>query len=1101
MKRFLSILILSLPVFVFAQNVIQITANISADAHWTADNIYELSGTNFIYVVNDATVTIDPGTIIRGNPAALVFTRGSKINAIGTVQKPIVFTSAKPAGQRNAGDWGGLLLLGKAKVNNPAGFATVEGGLDPVLGQYGGTDDADNSGVLRYVRIEFAGIAFQPNNETNGLTLGGVGSQTDISYVQVSHGGDDGFEWFGGTVNGKYLVANKVLDDMFDTDFGYTGTNQFVIGISDPNIADISGSNGFEADNDATGSTNAPISQSVFTNVTIVGPKIDSATTINTNYRRGMHLRRSTRESVRNSIITGFPTAVRIESGNSENSFLTTLEMKIRNNIFTGYTTFMDSTSVNSPIIRDSILATNRTVANLSGLSLTDPSANVPNLLPKTGSPALIGANFSNMPAAAQTTTYVGAMGTSDWSKCWCEWDANNANYSKGIDYVSEISDFTFVVDKNIVQYNTTTIAGATYRWDFGDFTSSTQQNPSHTYNALGNFKVVLTITTSRSCVKSITKTITITEGAKEIGVTTDITTDTKWTSNNIYNLTGAPFIYVKNNATLTIEAGTIVKGSPAALVITRGSKIIAIGEIDKPIVFTSAKPAGSRAPGDWGGLLLLGKAKINNPAGFTTIEGGLDPVLGQYGGTDDNDNSGILEYVRIEFAGIAFQPNNETNSLTLGGVGSQTSIEHVQTSFGGDDAFEWFGGTVDGKYLLAYKTIDDMFDTDFGYRGNNQFLYGISDPNLADISGSNGFEADNDATGTTNQPQSQAVFSNVTLIGPRQNASSVFNTNFRRAMHLRRSTKQSVTNSILAGFPTGVRLEGTNCENYYRTTKEINLSNNILSNNGKLFDSTSTQTKTASDLFLTENRIFSAISDLKLEDPYGIKPDATLQSGSPALTGADFTKLNNFFDKTTYVGAFDDSNWTDCWSEYDPINADYSFSPIQYFIEDVDFTHNFIGNQSSFSPNLTGNYTYSWDFGDGSPEDNSANPVHSYNVSGNYDVTLVITNARGCVKSFTKQINVTLVATQQLENISQFDVHPNPTSGLFNVRILAKQNLSSTMQLIDAFGKIISARSIELNSGENIIPVNQLNPFAKGYYSIRIITKDGLITKLVLVI
>ncbi|HQX45756.1 MAG TPA: T9SS C-terminal target domain-containing protein, partial [Saprospiraceae bacterium] len=172
------------------------------------------------------------------------------------------------------------------------------------------------------------------------------------------------------------------------------------------------------------------------------------------------------------------------------------------------------------------------------------------------------------------------------------------------------------------------------------------------------------------------------------IQVNADITGNTTWESKNIYVLTGASFIYVKNDAVLTIEAGTIIKGDPAALVITRGSKIIADGKAEIPIVFTSNKPAGQRAPGDWGGLLILGKAKVNCPGGECNVEGGLDPVLGKYGGQDDADNSGILRYVRVEFAGIAFQPNNETNSLTLGGVGSGTTIDHVQTSFGGDDAF-----------------------------------------------------------------------------------------------------------------------------------------------------------------------------------------------------------------------------------------------------------------------------------------------------------------------------------------------------------------------------------------------------------------------------
>lgn len=1100
MKRLLQIIIYLFPFIVNAQNIIQITSNISNDTKWTADNIYELSGTNFIYVTNNSNLTIEPGTLIKGNPAALVITRGSKLYAIGTLEKPIVFTSSKPAGQRAAGDWGGIVLLGNARVNVPGGEGTVEGGLDPNLGKYGGNDDTDNSGTLKYVRIEFAGIAFQPNNETNGLTLGGVGNGTEISYVQVSHGGDDGIEWFGGTVNGKYLVVNKTLDDMFDTDFGYRGINQFAIGISDPAIADISGSNGFEADNDAQGSANQPFSQSIFTNVTIIGPIQDSLTAINSNYKRGFHLRRSTKQSIRNSIIAGFPSACRLESSNSESYYQNSKELKILNNIFAGYTKFMDSTSVNSSVISDSLLKNNRTVKNVANLGLTSPVTAIPNLLPLANSPALTGVNFDSLPSFVQKTNYVGAMGTSDWSKCWCEWDALNADYTKGIDYVSSIADFSFVVTQNSVQFNAATLAGATYNWNFGDFTNSNVQNPIHNYNALGNFNVSLIITTSRGCTKTINKTVSIAEGVKEIAVNVDITADTKWTSNNIYNLTGVPFIYVKNNATLTIEAGTLVKGSPAALVITRGSKIIAIGEIDKPIVFTSAKPAGSRAPGDWGGILLLGKATVNCPGGECTVEGGLDPVLGKYGGTDDQDNSGILKYVRIEFAGIAFQPNNETNSLTCGGVGSQTVIEHVQTSLGGDDAFEWFGGLVNGKYLVAYKTIDDMFDTDFGYRGNNQFLFGVSDPNLADISGSNGFEADNDAQGSTNQPISQAHFSNATIIGPRLDASSAFNTNFKRAIHLRRSTKQSVVNSILTGFPTGIRLESNNSENYYLNTKEINLDNNIVASMGKLFDSTSVNTKAISEQFILQNRIYGSTNELKLTNPYGVKPDATLDVNSPALTGADFSKLGNYFERTNFVGAFEKNNWTHCWCEWDPNNADYSISPIQYFIETIDFSSSSQNNDISFTPSLTGNYTFNWNFGDNSPEVSDQNPVHKYSTSGNYTVTLEVKNSRGCIKKISKVISVIVVATNDIPNVFNFTIYPNPNTGFFHAYLNTNVAFEAKLEIVDLLGRKLQQHSIQLHAGLNKIPVQLVGFEVNKQYLVRIINQEGILSKMVLV-
>ncbi|MBI5913796.1 MAG: cell shape-determining protein MreB, partial [Bacteroidetes bacterium] len=164
-----------------------------------------------------------------------------------------------------------------------------------------------------------------------------------------------------------------------------------------------------------------------------------------------------------------------------------------------------------------------------------------------------------------------------------------------------------------------------------------------------------------------------------QVVINADITTNTTWTNNNIYLLQGG-CLYVRDGVTLTIEPGTVIRGEAAALIVQRGAKLMAEGTPTQPIVFTSNKPAGQRAPGDWGGIVLLGKAPINVPAGEATVEGGCSEAL--YGGTDAADNSGTLRYVRIEFAGIPFQPNNELNSLTLGGVGSGTTIEHVQTSY-----------------------------------------------------------------------------------------------------------------------------------------------------------------------------------------------------------------------------------------------------------------------------------------------------------------------------------------------------------------------------------------------------------------------------------
>jgi hypothetical protein len=227
--------------------------------------------------------------------------------------------------------------------------------------------------------------------------------------------------------------------------------------------------------------------------------------------------------------------------------------------------------------------------------------------------------------------------------------------------------------------------------------------------------------------------------------LSSEITTDRTLKANTVYTLKN--FVYVREGATLTIEPGTVIKGdkdTKGTLIIERGAKIMAQGTNDKPIVFTSAKPAGSRAPGDWGGIVILGKAR-HNQLSDPIIEGG---PTSRYGGTTDADNSGIFRYVRIEFAGIPLEPDKEINGLTMGAVGSGTQIDHVQVSFCGDDAFEFFGGTVSPKYLISYHTTDDMFDTDYGFTGKVQYALGISNPNLWDTANSgasNGFESDND--------------------------------------------------------------------------------------------------------------------------------------------------------------------------------------------------------------------------------------------------------------------------------------------------------------------------------------------------------------------
>jgi hypothetical protein len=277
------------------------------------------------------------------------------------------------------------------------------------------------------------------------------------------------------------------------------------------------------------------------------------------------------------------------------------------------------------------------------------------------------------------------------------------------------------------------------------------------------------------------------------INATTTLTSDKTWT------LKG--YVYVTDGAKLIIQPGTTIISDIAekgALIIERGAQIIAEGTSANPIVFTSGKAVGERTPGDWGGVVLLGRATTNR-ATEPTIEGGIGRP---YGGTNDLDNSGILKYVRIEYAGIAAMPNSEINALTLGGVGSGTIIENIQTIYANDDAFEFFGGTVNAKNLYAYATADDDYDFDFGYRGSVSYSVSKRDPQFVDNGDAgNGVECDNDGTGSPAQPFTHPKLDNMILVGP-FDAASLANHNI--GLRWRRATQFTITNSKIVGYQKG---------------------------------------------------------------------------------------------------------------------------------------------------------------------------------------------------------------------------------------------------------------------------------------------------------
>ena len=278
-----------------------LTGNINTTTTLTSDKVWTLKG--YVYVTDGAKLIIQPGTTIVSDVAekgALCIERGSQIIAEGTQSKPIVFTSGRPEGQRTPGDWGGIVILGRAKTNRSS-EPTIEGGIGR---PYGGTNDSDNSGVMRYVRIEYAGIAAMPNSEINALTLGGVGNGTILENIQTIYANDDAFEFFGGTVNGKNLYAFATADDDFDFDFGYTGMITNGVAKRDPQFVDSGDAgNGIECDNDGTGSGAQPVTHPKLFNMILVGPNVSSALA---NHNLGLRFRRATQFTMKNSIVWGW---------------------------------------------------------------------------------------------------------------------------------------------------------------------------------------------------------------------------------------------------------------------------------------------------------------------------------------------------------------------------------------------------------------------------------------------------------------------------------------------------------------------------------------------------------------------------------------------------------------------------------------------------------------------------------------------------------------------------------------------------------------------------------------------------------------------------
>ena len=586
---------------------------------------------------------------------------------------------------------------------------------------------------------------------------------------------------------------------------------------------------------------------------------------------------------------------------------------------------------------------------------------------------------------------------------------------------------------------------------------------------------------------------------APTMTVNGNITSNTTWAAGQTVLLQGQ--VYVTNNSVLTIQPGVVIRGSlqvaGSGLFITTGSTLNAIGTVTAPIVFTSDAAPGSRAPGDWGGVILMGLASNNNPNGTNYIEGIATSSLTLYGGgtvtPNDNDNSGTLKYLRIEFGGYVYTANKEINGLTFGAVGRGTTIDYVQCSFINDDSFEWFGGTVNCKHLVAYRGVDDDFDTDNGWRGSVQFALGVRDPNLADptyaapsgASTSEAFESDNDPTGSTATPLTSGIFSNVTDIGPLRGVlSATTHPGFRRGARVRRNSSLKIVNSILMDHKTrALFIDGSASENNAAAGSLV-FKNNILAGYGQK----ATETQTAITAFngtinawvvANGNDTLPTTANI-LTNPYNfLTPDYRPAPGSIALAGASFTDAAI----AVATGSVASNNMVAGIPSTVCVGSFTTITPAIF----------------TASSTLTPNYcSVSWVASSGVAISNSTAVSPSFTISsvGSFTITMLVNDANGnssVVKTITTSTCTATSLNEKNTILGNVDLYPNPAAEITTLKIDAQSNVMINVSVTDITGKevMMPVKNQLITNAENKITLSTKD-LNSGIYFITLTSNVG---------
>ena len=744
------LLTLALTLPALSQETIRVTdADLTGDTEttWTSGNTYVLDG--LVYLESGGTLNIEAGTTVKAaikadvttgdNTSALIISRGAQIFARGTAAAPIIFTAeqddlddADDLGPAQRGLWGGLILLGNAPIT----FSAVQNSIEGITAniekaQYGGDDPEDNSGVLNYVSIRHGGFSLTGGSEINGLTLGGVGSGTEIDYVEVFANSDDGIEWFGGTVNVSHASVAFCGDDGMDYDLGWKGKGQFWFVIQEP---DAPGGTGRAGEHDgADPDSQMPFSQPTIYNATYIGvgtdgaPDDGDAADPDPKSTYSVVFRDNAGGYYNNSVFTGYNgAAIGIEQRDDEtpDSYdrLTAGDLALNNNLFSDFAAGDAATDLFLAVdpndekidgmASDTVAARLTAAGNeigetgIAGISRTNDGGLDPRI--NADGAALTGGVASDDEYFAQVT-YRGAFGNSaNWLEGWTALDQNGF---------------------------------------LGDLVTPESNNAD-------------------DC-------ITIDDSDLD-------GTEHNWTSDNCYNLDG--LVYLEEDGILNIEAGTVIRGlgvnsistgdNASALIISRGAQIFARGTADEPIIFTAQQDdlddptdLDQSVRGQWGGLVVLGNAPITAEADVNGIEGIVSSEeRARFGGDNAEDNSGVLNYVSIRHGGFALSSGNEINGLTLGGVGSGTEIDYIEVFANLDDGIEWFGGSVRVDHASVSYCGDDGIDYDNGWLGGGQYWFVLQGPN--DVGGTGRAGEHDGAQPDANMPFSNPTIYNATYVG-----------------------------------------------------------------------------------------------------------------------------------------------------------------------------------------------------------------------------------------------------------------------------------------------------------------------------------------------